>query len=190
MKLTHLRNILLGGWIMALISVNTGAAQKSDNSPMVTVDRVDLQRYTGRWYEIARMPNRFQNKCAGNVTAVYRLRDDGQVEVVNSCRTKTGSTAQAKGLAKVVDPTTCAKLKVSFFRPLGISLFWGDYWIIGLDPDYRWAVVGHPQRKYGWILARDPQLKPEELTKIYTLLREKGYRPEEFIPTEQNWSNR
>jgi apolipoprotein D and lipocalin family protein len=170
---------------MVLILVNAGAAQKSEKPPMVTVEHVDLLRYTGLWYEIARMPNRFQNKCAGDVTATYTLRDDGQIEVVNSCRTKTGATAQAKGLAKIVDQRTHAKLKVSFFRPLGISLFWGDYWIIGLDPDYRWAVVGHPQRKYGWILARDPQLKPEELMNIQALLREKGYRPEDFIPTDQ-----
>jgi apolipoprotein D and lipocalin family protein len=170
---------------MMFYSANLKADQKNQNPPPTTVENVDLQRYTGLWYEIARIPNWFQNKCAGQVTAVYTLRSDGRVEVLNSCRTRKGKTAQAKGLAKVVDQRTNAKLKVSFFRPLGISLFWGDYWIIGLDPDYRWAVVGDPQRKYGWILARDPQINSGEMTKIQSLLQVKGYRPEDFIPTQQ-----
>jgi apolipoprotein D and lipocalin family protein len=118
------------------------------------VGSVDLDRYLGRWYEIASYPAWFQKNCTA-VTADYSLREDGLIKVVNSCRKGSldGKLKQAKGRAKVVDPASNAKLKVSFFWP-----FWGDYWIIDLDPDYQWAVVGVPNRKYLWILSRTPTM--------------------------------
>lgn len=164
----------------ALYSVPAGAQQAE---PLTTVQQVDLSRYTGLWYEIARMPNRFQKKCARGTTAEYVLREDGRIDVLNSCITKEGKTTRAKGLARVVDATTNAKLQVSFVSLLGLRLFWGDYWIIGLGDDYEYAVIGHPERKYGWILSRTPQLEPAVLDAIHILLREKGYNPEEFVRT-------
>ena len=151
-----------------------------------TVPPVDLQRYAGLWYEIAKIPNRFQKKCAGHTTAEYTLRDDNKIKVVNRCVKEDGSVEKIEGIAKVVDKVSQARLKVSFFRPLGISLFWGDYWIIGLGQDYDYAIVGTPNRKYGWILARKPQLSKDKLEDIFQQLREQGYRPEDFQMTPQD----
>ena len=151
-----------------------------------TVPYVDLQRYAGVWYEISKIPNRFQKKCAGHTTAEYTLRKDGKIKVVNRCIQVDGLPKEAEGIAKVADPVSQARLKVSFFRPLGISLFWGDYWIIGLGQDYEYAIVGTPSRKYGWILARKPQLSEERLKNIFEQLKEQGYHPEDFQMTPQD----
>ncbi len=120
--------------------------------PMV-VEKVDLGRYMGTWHEIARFPNRFQRGCTCT-TATYSLRTDGRVKVVNRCGTTAGPAKQSEGWAKVVDPASNAKLRVTFFWP-----FFGDYWILALDPDYRQVLVGTPNRRYLWILAREPRLE-------------------------------
>jgi apolipoprotein D and lipocalin family protein len=114
------------------------------------VPYVDLEKYTGTWYEIARYPNKFQRDCYGS-RATYGLRDDGKISVLNECYkgSAEGRLKSANGKAWVVDKKTNARLKVSFFWP-----FSGDYWIIELDDDYQHVVVGHPERKYLWILAR------------------------------------
>ena len=125
-----------------------------------TVPSVDLSRYAGEWFEIARFPNRFQTKCAGEVRAQYRRRDDGRIDVVNSCRTANGEDAVALGVARVVDTKSSAQLKVRF-APAMLSFLpfvWGDYWIIGLADDYRWAVVGSPDRNYLWVLSRSASM--------------------------------
>lgn len=156
-------------------------AQTSDKSrEPVTVDSVDLNRYVGKWYEIAKIPNSFQKKCASNTTATYELRKDGDIDVINRCIEKDGSVSEAKGIAKVVDKKTNSKLEVSFVRIFGISLFWGDYWIIGLDKDYKYAVVGTPKRKYGWILSRTPILSKNDLDEAFIILRNQGYNTNDF----------
>ncbi|OYV85733.1 MAG: hypothetical protein B7Z63_05065 [Ignavibacteriae bacterium 37-53-5] len=157
----------------------------SDKAEPVTVDSVDLTRYIGTWYEIAKIPNSFQSKCVRNTTATYTLRGDGEIDVVNRCEESDSSENVAKGIAKVVDLKTNAKLEVSFVRILGIQLFWGDYWIIGLDRNYRFAVVGTPSRKYGWILSRTPALSAEDMAVVRDILRRQGYDPGVFVPTEQ-----
>lgn len=159
-------------------------AQDMDTSP-ITVDSVNLNKYIGLWYEIAKIPNRFQKDCARNTTATYKLRDDGKIEVINKCIEEDGDTNVAEGIAKVVDTATNAKLEVSFVRILGFQLFWGDYWIIGLDNDYKYAVVGTPSRKYGWILSRTPKLSSENIDKIFDILKKQGYDPNDFVMTEQ-----
>ena len=118
--------------------------------PPETVSHVDLKRYMGVWYEIARYPNRFQKGCIGS-RATYTLLKGGEVSVLNECYegSFSGRLRSAKGKAWVVDKETNAKLKVSFFW-----LFAGDYWIIDLDDEYSYVVVGHPKRKYLWILSR------------------------------------
>ena len=105
--------------------------------------------------------------------------------MVNRCVESDGTADEAKGIARVVDTTTNSRLQVSFVRLLGLQLFWGDYWIIGLDPDYRYAIVGSPTRKYGWILSRTTSLSPEDSAKVDTVLKEQGYDPNAFVPTEQ-----
>jgi apolipoprotein D and lipocalin family protein len=144
------------------------------------VNSVDLSKYVGLWYEIAKIPNRFQDQCAGNTTAAYELREDGRIAVINRCVKKDGSTNEARGIAKVIDTQSNARLKVSFVEILGLSLFWGDYWIIGLDENYRYAIVGSPSRKYGWILSRAPKMSEETLDEVFAILRGQGYDPLKF----------
>lgn len=132
---------------------------------------VDLARYAGKWYEIASFPQWFQRGCAAT-TATYTLRDDGKVGVLNECRQDepTGKPRSAEGWARVVDPATNARLKVTFFWP-----FFGDYWIIDLGKDYEYAVVGHPNREYLWILSRSPQMPASTLQGILERARAQGY---------------
>jgi apolipoprotein D and lipocalin family protein len=161
-------------------------SRAGDHEKLETVDSVDLERYLGRWYEIASYPAWFQRNCTA-VTADYSLRKDGLIEVINSCRKESvdGKLKQAKGRAKIVDPTTNAKLKVSFFGP-----FWGPYWIIDLDPEYQWAVVGVPSRKYLWILCRTPQMDQAVYREIVARLPSKGFQPSRLETTLQQESSR
>ncbi|MBN2542561.1 lipocalin family protein [bacterium] len=149
-----------------------------------TVKFVDLEKYTGLWYEIAKIPNRFQKKCDYGTTAQYTLVEDGNIEVINRCCRSNGDQKQAKGVAKVVDTVTNSKLKVSFVSVLGRRLFWGDYWIIGLDDDYHFAIVGDPDRKYGWILCREPEMDSQNLEEAFAILKENGYDTRDFVMTE------
>jgi apolipoprotein D and lipocalin family protein len=157
---------------LAAIILQSGPLKSSGPiKPLEVVPSVDLGRYAGTWHEIARLPNFFQRKCTGEITATYTLRPDGKITVVNACRMADGSITTARGTARVADkkgPNT--KLKVSFFWP-----FSGNYWIIDLDPEYRWVAVGEPNRKYFWILSRTPQLEEPVLTAILERARAQGY---------------
>jgi apolipoprotein D and lipocalin family protein len=146
-------------------------AEVGGTSALDVVPFVDLQRYLGTWYEIATIPQRFQKGCVG-VTAGYSLRKNGDIQVVNTCFQETleGEVRTARGKARVVDKATNAKLKVSFFWP-----FWGAYWVIGLDPDYKWAIVGHPNRAYLWILSRTPQMDDALYDELLKMIAAKGY---------------
>ena len=155
------------------------AALTVDRKPeLQTVNAVDLSRYAGRWYEIARLPNRFEKKCADSVTATYTLRSDGKVEVVNRCRKENGKYTTATGKAKVVDKKTNAKLKVTFFWP-----FYGDYWILDLGPNYEYAVVGAPDRDYLWILSRTPQLDEQLVQRLLSNMATRGFATDKMIRT-------
>jgi len=147
-------------------------------APPQVVAQVDLARYMGTWHEIAKFPNRFQRGC-GCTTATYALRPDGKVAVVNRCRGVDGNPKLAKGWAKVVDPTVPAKLRVTFFWP-----FFGDYWILALDPDYRHVLVGTPNRKYLWILARTPRMEESAYQALVQKAREQGFPVERLVRTE------
>ena len=151
-----------------------------------TVSYVDLDRYLGTWYEIARIPNWFQDRCVGNVTADYSRLDTGNLAVVNSCVQSDGQVDAARGVARVVDDASNSKLEVSFFSLFGWQLFWGDYWILGLGDDYEYAVVGMPSRKYAWILARTRQLPAELRGRIDKLLRDAGYDPSKLMETQHD----
>jgi apolipoprotein D and lipocalin family protein len=123
-------------------------------APVVSVPSVDLARYSGKWFEIASFPMFFQRNCVADTTAEYVPANNGAISVRNRCRTNSGFD-EATGNATVVNGFGNSRLKVSFFWP-----FKADYWILGLDPEYRWAVVGNPNRKYLWVLSRTPQLPP------------------------------
>ncbi len=148
--------------------------------PLAPVSRVDLNRYAGLWHEIARLPNRFQRQCARDSLALYTLRSDGGIAVLNQCFKRNGAVDQARGVARVIDPVSQARLRVSLVSFLGWRPFWGDYWIIGLDPDYRWAIVGEPRRRFGWILSRSRSLDPISLERIEAILESNGYTPSQF----------
>jgi apolipoprotein D and lipocalin family protein len=163
--------------LTVLLSIVSLYAQQS--SPK-TVDYVDLKKYVGLWYEIAKIPNRFQSQCVKGTTAKYTLNENGEIDVINSCIDEDNETDDANGLARVVDKKTNAKLEVSFVSFFGWRPFWGDYWIIGLDENYQWAIVGTQNRKYGWILSRTPKLEAEILNKIFSILKEQGYNPKDF----------
>lgn len=137
--------------------------------PVASVTAVDLERYAGRWFEIASFPMYFQRRCIGDTTAEYTLKPDGEVTVTNRCRTENGFD-QAEGTAWAAESGNNARLKVSFFWP-----FRSDYWVIGLDPGYRWAVVGNPDRKYLWILSRTSELPPSQLDEALKAAASQGY---------------
>jgi apolipoprotein D and lipocalin family protein len=177
MKASIKSALLIGGTVLA---AGLAFAYAEGSSDLTTVPSVDLNRYVGQWYEIARYPNRFQKQCAGDVTATYTAIGDSKIEVLNSCRNKDGRNEIAKGKARVADPNSKARLRVTFFWP-----FYGDYWIIGLDPEYRWAVVGEPSRKYLWILSRSPQMDESDYRRAVSIVREKGYDPSKLVLTPQ-----
>lgn len=166
--------------VMSVITmaVLVGLAGVDRKSELEVVGAVDLSRYAGRWYEIARLPNRFEKKCADSVTATYTLRSDGKVKVVNRCRKANGEYTTATGKAKIVDKKTNAKLKVTFFWP-----FYGDYWILDLGPNYEYAVVGAPNRDYLWILSRTPQLDEQLYQSLLAKMAARGFETERMIRT-------
>ena len=150
---------------LSVCSVSAVQAELAVNS----VAAVDLARYAGRWFEIASFPMFFQRQCIGDTTAEYALKPDGEISVINRCRTESGFD-QAEGNAWAAEPGNNARLKVSFFWP-----FRSDYWVIGLDPDYRWAVVGNPNRKYLWILSRTTELPRPLLDEALKAAASQGY---------------
>jgi len=158
------------------------AACQGARPPLQVVEDVDLERYAGRWYEIASFPQRFQRGCVAT-NANYTLRKDGRIRVENECRDLSfdGKLRRVEGVAWLADPNgSRAKLKVQFFWP-----FRGDYWIIELDPEYRYAVVGHPSRDYLWILARTPTLDPALHEMLRARIEAHGFDLERLSPTPQ-----
>lgn len=166
---------------LALTACDRPPVNRDGTKPLATVASVDLNRYLGTWYEIARFDHEFERDCTG-VTATYSLNPDGSIKVLNRCHrgALNAPADDAEGTARVVDATTNAKLGVTFFWP-----FEGDYWILALDPNYEWAIVGEPSGRYLWILSRsgmiDDQLKASLLAKIEA----QGYDTTALIWTTQ-----
>lgn len=133
---------------------------QASDAPVKTIPSLDVQRYLGTWYEIAKYPNWFQKKCVSNTKAVYSARADGTLKVLNSCKTSDGEVSEAEGTARQIGAKDSAKLEVRFAPAwlAFIPMVWGDYWVIDLDPQYQVAVVSDPRREYLWILSRTPQL--------------------------------
>jgi apolipoprotein D and lipocalin family protein len=152
-----------------------GATPPGPETPR-TVERVDLSRYLGLWHEVARLPQRFQDSATlrcEEVTAEYAALDAGRISVRNSCVNALDPARPrrvATGQAYVVEGSENTRLRVSFFWP-----FYGDYWVFGLDPDYRWAVVGSPSRRSLWVLSRTPTLPPAELERALATARAQGF---------------
>lgn len=167
--------------LSTLAGCATSTTERLRLPPLATVSHVDVSRYLGTWFEIGSFPQRFQEGCTGT-TATYSLRTDGDIDVLNRCHLGAldGAEKSALGRARVVDRQTNAKLRVAFFRP-----FWGDYWIIDLADDYSYAVVGHPDRDYLWILSRRPTLPDKVRAGIIGRLMAQGYETNRLVWTLQ-----
>jgi len=177
----YVPSLLIGAGLIA----KKAAAQKKEKP--TTVQSVDLKKYAGQWYEIARYPNEFQKKCLSNVTAEYILEEGGGITVINRCKTADGAANEAKGKARVKDKQTNAKLEVRF-APRILSFIpnvWGDYWILDLGADYDYALVGSPDRKYLWVLSRTPEIDSTKYENMMQIARQEGYNPDRLIKTEQ-----
>ncbi len=166
--------------IIILLIVTVAMNIFSQQDTPKTVKYVDIKKYAGLWYEIAKIPNRFQKQCVKGTTALYELKENGEIRVINSCYDKDNELDKTEGVARIVDNKSNAKLEVSFFSILGWRPIWGDYWIIGLDENYQWAIVGTPSRKYGWILSRTSKLDETTMNKIFEILKDQGYNPKDF----------
>lgn len=184
MRLTRISLIALAAAFLLAHSVMARAAKKG---PQV-VPAVDLSRYAGRWYEVARLPNRFQKNCAGEVTAEYALLAGGDIRVVNQCRQSNGQMKMAEGKARLAEKDgPNSKLEVRF-APSFLSFLpfvWGDYWILDLAPDYSYALVGDPGRKYLWFLSRSPRVDEATFRRLTEKAAAEGYDVSRLIRTRQ-----
>lgn len=173
----------------ATITLAASASAQTNKLPALqTVPNVDLSRYVGKWYEIAKYPNRFQKQCVANTTATYAMKAGGRLEVVNECVKKDGTGERAVGEAKIADKKTNAKLKVRF-APGALSFLpfvWGNYWIIDLDKDYGYVAIGEPKREYFWILARKPVLDDAVYQDIVRRAEAMGFSPAKIERSPQN----
>lgn len=179
------------------------ATSSAEPAPLVSVPALDLQRYAGRWFEVALIPNFFQRQCASHTVAEYTPQPDGTVAVLNSCRKAPEAAASgqasspAKGelvsaratarLAEPGNPQAVARLQVRFAPDwlAWLPLVWANYWVVALDADYRWAIVGEPRREYLWVLSRTPTLDAATDAALMRRVAELGYDPAKLQRTRQ-----
>ncbi len=149
----------------------------TDDRDITPIPALDLPRYMGTWYEVAKYPNRFQRDCARDTRATYTLQPQGTVEVRNRCTRADGSVNEAVGEARRADARADgARLEVRF-APAWLSFLpfvWGDYWVLDLDPDYTLSAVGEPSGNYLWILSRTPQVDPVRYQALLGRLAARG----------------
>ena len=172
---------------VALLGMKAYAAGKAAASDLATVSRLDLPRYMGTWYEIARYPNRFERQCAGFTTATYTAMPDGSVKVENRCRTAEDGTDVAEAVARQVGPADSPRLKVRFAPALlsFVPAVWADYWVIDIDRNYQLAAVSEPGRDYLWILSRTPTVEKPALDALLARLSGQGFDPRKLVYTRQ-----
>ncbi len=181
---TFLVSIL--GLLLIFISASQVSAQQADQS-VKTIATLDVPRYLGTWYEIAKFPNWFQKKCVGNTKAVYTAKSDGNLRVLNSCKTASGETSEAEGAARQIGAKDSPRLEVRF-APEWLSflpLVWGDYWVIDLDPQYQVAAVSDPKREYLWVLSRAPQLDSKVYEDLLQRLKQQQFDVRKLELTSQ-----
>ena len=186
-------------WVIlgtALVSLTFGLhAKAADNEPKIptvtTVQKIDINRYTGKWYEIARFPMFFQRNCASDVTATYGVdtRDSSKIIVDNQCRKSDGTIIQSIGQAKPIDASN-SKLQVTFlpkflrWLPIGQA----PYWILKIDADYQTVLVGNPEHKYLWILSRTPQISEATYKTYVDAAHHQGFDVSKLQRTTQTMS--
>ena len=152
-------------------------AQEAGAAPLQTIAALDVPRYMGTWYEIAKYPNWFQKKCVSDTSAEYRAQADGRVQVINRCREASGDISEAVGMASQVGGADSPRLEVRF-APAWLSFLpfvWGDYWVIDLDPDYQLAAVSEPGRDYLWVLSRTREVDVKAYDALLKRLAEHGF---------------
>jgi apolipoprotein D and lipocalin family protein len=171
---------------------NGGSAEKDaqfSGDALRTIPSLDVARYMGTWFEIAKYPNWFQKKCTnGGTRAEYTPMSDGRVQVTNRCRLASGKMDEAIGVARQVGPATSAKLEVRF-APSWLSFLpfiWGNYWVIDLDDDYQLVAVSEPKKEYLWILSRTPKVDPVSYNALMNRLRQRGFDLEKLEVTKQD----
>ena len=167
---------------LLLAACSSQPDHRAATAPPQTAGAVDLERYQGRWFEIMRYPNRFERDCHG-VTADYALRDDGGIDVVNTCRKGAldGPEEVAEGVARRTGPAT---LEVKF-APSWVPFAWGDYWVLALEEDYSAALVGSPDGKYLWVLARTPTPPGGTVARMTAAAEARGYDADALERTPQ-----
>ena len=185
---SHSRALLFSilGALLLVLGSSQAIAQQSDQA-VKTVASLDVPRYLGTWYEIAKFPNWFQKKCVSNTKAVYTAKPDGNLRVLNSCKTAGGETSEAEGLARQIGAKDSPKLEVRF-APEWLSflpLVWGDYWVIDLDSQYQVAAVSDPRREYLWVLSRTPQLDPKVYADLLQRLKQQQFDIQKLELTSQ-----
>ena len=156
--------------------------------PLPTVPALDLPRYLGSWFEIAKFPNWFQRKCVANTRAEYSLRSDGSLQVTNRCKMTSGKVDEAIGTARQIGSASSPKLQVRF-APDWLSLIpavWGDYWVIVLDENYQWVAVSEPGRDYLWVLSRTPRMEPQTYADLMLRLSGLGLDVQKLELTAQD----
>lgn len=175
---------LLGG--LLFIFSNSSFSQAND-VPVKTIASLDVPRYLGTWYEIAKFPNWFQKKCVSSTQATYSLRSDGNLKVLNSCKTADGEISQAEGTARQLGQKDSAKLEVRF-APAWLSflpMVWGEYWVIDLDSQYQVAAVSDSKREYLWVLSRTPQLDKKTYDELILRLQAQQFDTRKLELTQQ-----
>lgn len=186
MKLSHalIRALIV---LSLLPACGACAFAQSETTALRAIDRLDVQRYLGRWYEIARYPNKFQSQCVSDASADYALQPDGRISVLNQCRMPNGEWSRARGVARQIGAADSARLKVRF-APEWLSLLpwvWGDYWIIDLDASYGLVAVSEPSRQYLWILSRTPQVPEASYASLLQRLATHGLDTQRLQRTSQ-----
>jgi apolipoprotein D and lipocalin family protein len=184
MKMTIIGPLLL---LLCMKANAAAAAQPEGGKPLATIASLDVPRYMGTWYEIAKFDNRFQKQCVGFTTATYAALPDGTVQVTNRCRLASGKTEVAVGAARQVGDAHSPKLKVRF-APAFLSfipMVWGDYWVVDLDPNYQLAAVSEAKREYLWILSRTPKVDKASYAALVARLAAQGLDVSKLVPTKQ-----
>ncbi len=172
--------------LICLPAYSQSNSQVSDDS-VKTIPALDVPRYLGAWYEIAKFPNWFQRKCISNTKAVYSIRPDGNLKVLNSCKNADGELLDAEGTARQIGAKDSPKLEVRF-APAWLSflpMVWGDYWVIDLDSQYQVAAISDPRRQYLWILSRTPQLDKKTYDDLLQRLQSQQFDTRQLELTPQ-----
>ncbi|MBH2008874.1 MAG: lipocalin family protein [Xanthomonadaceae bacterium] len=170
------------------LAMQPALAQSATGQPLTTIASLDLPRYMGTWYEIARYPNSFQQKCTGNTRAEYSIKGDGGVQVINRCKLQSGELNEIVGAGRQIGSATSPKLEVRF-SPAWLSFIpavWGDYWVIDLDAAYQLVAVSDDRREYLWVLSRTPWVEPKAYEALLGRLGQKGFDLQKLQLTPQD----